>query len=194
VSLVDPERELLQALKLDGKRGALAIQVFLDSPASKGGIQPGDFITNLNGKEIRGMNALTLAVGDLKPGEKAVFTAIRDGVSQQFTVTIEARTVEVAADNKKLWPGLFAIPLTDSIRESLKLDKNVQGVVAASIIVESPAAIIGLQREDLITAINGEKVKDITAFYRLLREKAGKELWFEVIRGGSTLETLKFKR
>jgi hypothetical protein len=31
-------------------------------------------------------------------------------------------------------------------------------------------------------------------FYRVLREKAGKELWFEVVRGGATLETLKYKR
>jgi Do/DeqQ family serine protease len=194
VSRGDPDRETLQSLALTGKRGALASMVFLDSPAAKGGIQSGDFITHLNGREMRGANALTLSVGDLRPGERAKFTVIRDGVSQDFTVTIEERTNEVAADNKKLWPGVLAIPLTDSIRETLKLDKNAQGVIAASIINESPAAIIGLQREDRITAINGEPVRDLASFYRLLREKAGKELWFEVVRGSSTLETLKFKR
>jgi Do/DeqQ family serine protease len=194
VSLVDPEREMLQSLGLAGKRGALASMVFLDSPAAKGGIQSGDFITHLNGREMRGSSALTLAVGELRPGERARFTLIRDGASQEITVTIEERTNEVAADNKKLWPGVFAIPLTDSIRESLKLDKDAQGVIAASIINESPAAIIGLQREDRIIAINGEPVRDMASFYRLLREKAGRELWFEVVRGTSTLETLKFKR
>jgi Do/DeqQ family serine protease len=194
VSLVDPDREILQSLGLTGKRGALASMVFMDSPAAKGGIQSGDFITHLNGREMRGASALTLAVGDLRPGERAGFTVIRDGASQDITVTIETRTNEVAADNKKLWPGVFAVPLTDSIRENLKLDKDAQGVIAASIISESPAAIIGLQREDRIISINGEPVRDLASFYRLLREKAGRELWFEVVRGSSTLETLKFKR
>jgi S1-C subfamily serine protease len=194
VSLEDPSRDTLRDLGLEEKRGALASQVFIDSPAYKGGIQPGDFITHLNGREIRGMNALTLAVGDLRPGERAVFTVFRGGAAQDLTVRIEARSDEVAAENKKLWPGVFPVPLTDAIRSRLKLDKNAQGVVVAQVIAESPAAIIGLQREDRIVGINGEPVRDLASFYRLLREKTGKELWFEVARGSATLETLKFKR
>jgi S1-C subfamily serine protease len=194
VSLMDPDRETLQALGLDGKRGALAIQVFMDSPASKGGLQPGDFITHLDGREIRGMNALTLAVGDLRPGAQAVFTVLRNGVSQDLTVRIEARTDAVAAENRKLWPGLTPVPITDALRSALKLERNAQGVIVAQVIPESPAAIIGLLREDRIISVNGESVRDLGAFYRIMREKAGRELWFEVVRGGSTLETLKFKR
>ncbi|MDR1956705.1 MAG: Do family serine endopeptidase [Treponema sp.] len=194
VSLTDPDRDTLQALRLEGKRGALATQVFLGSPADKGGIRPGDFITHVNSKEVRGTNPLTLMVGDLKPGDQAQFTVIRDGVSRDFQVRIEVRTNTVAADNKKLWPGVWAVPLSDSIRESLKLDKNAQGVYVAQVIPETPAAIIGLQRNDRITGINGEPVRDMVSFYKSLREKTDKELWFNFIRGDSTLETLKFKR
>jgi S1-C subfamily serine protease len=194
VSLIDPDRDSIQALGLEGKRGALAIHVFVDSPASKGGIQPGDFITHLDGREIRGMNALTLAVGDLRPGERAVFTVLRDGTAQDLTVRIEARTETVTTENRKLWPGLTPVPITDSLRSALNLDRNAQGVIVAQVITESPAAIIGLQREDRIISVNGESVRDLAAFYRIMREKAGRELWFEVIRGGATLETLKYKR
>jgi Do/DeqQ family serine protease len=194
VSLRDPDRDTLQALGAEGKRGALASQVFLGSPADKGGIRPGDFITHVNGREVRGMNLLTLAVGDLKPGERASFTIIRDGVSQELQVRIEARNDAVAADNKKLWPGVETVPLTEAIRSSLKLDRNAQGLYVAQVVAESPAAIIGLQRGDRITGINGEPVRDLAAFYRLLREKTDKELWFNFIRGETTLETLKFKR
>ncbi|MDR1950360.1 MAG: Do family serine endopeptidase [Spirochaetaceae bacterium] len=194
VSLMDPDKETAQVLGLEGKRGALASQVFLDSPANKGGIEPGDFITHLNGREIRGMNALTLAVGDIKPGERAAFTLIRDGAVRELTVRIEARNEAVTAENKKLWPGVYAVSLTDELRDRLKLDKNARGIIVAQVIADSPAAIIGLQREDRIVGINGEPIRDLASFYRLLREKAGKELWFEVIRGEATLETLKFKR
>jgi Do/DeqQ family serine protease len=194
VSLIDPDREASRILGVEDKRGALASQVFLDSPANKGGIEPGDFITHLNGKEVRGMNALTLAVGDLKPGERATFTVIRDRAPRDITVRIEARNETVTAENKKLWPGVVAVSLTDDLRSRLKLDKNAVGVIVAQVVADSPAAIIGIQREDRIVGINGEPVRDLAGFFRLLREKAGRELWFEVVRGESTLETLKFKR
>ncbi|MDR0376979.1 MAG: Do family serine endopeptidase [Spirochaetaceae bacterium] len=194
VSLMDLDRESAQALGLTGKRGALVPQLFIDSPAHTGGIHPGDFITHLNGREMRGSNPLTLAVGDLKPGERAVFTVIRDGAAREITVRIEARSEAVAAENKKLWPGVFVVPVTDSVRSSLNLDKNAQGVIAAQVVNESPASIIGLQREDRITAVNGEPVRDLAGFYRALREKAGAELWFGVSRGSASLETLKYKR
>ncbi|MDR2499614.1 MAG: Do family serine endopeptidase [Treponema sp.] len=194
VALLDLDKESAQALKLEGTRGALASQIFLDSPAQRGGIQPGDFITHLNGKEVRGTTPLTLAVGELKPGEQARLRLIRDGQSQELTVRIEARSDAVAGQNRKLWPGVYVMPLTDTIRSNLNLDKNARGVIAAQITNESPAHIIGLQREDRITGINGEPVGGIESFYRILREKTGKELYFEVVRGNSTLETLKYKK
>jgi len=194
VSLIDPDKDLMQALNLNGKKGAMATQIFLGSPAEKGGIQPGDFIISLNGKEVRGMNQLTLMVGDLKPGENASFKVIRDGKEQEIKVRIEARNDEVAAENSKIWPGVYVIPLTDAVRESLKLDSKMEGLYVSQVIAKSPAAIAGLQRQDLITAVNGEKVKDLASFYRVIREKAGREIWFDIKRGDSTLETPKFKR
>jgi Do/DeqQ family serine protease len=194
VSLMDPSRETLAALNLEGRRGALVSQIFLGSPAERGGIQPGDFITHLNGREMRGMNALTLAVGDLRPGERAAFTLIRGGRPQELQVRIEERTEEAAAENNKLWPGVYAVPLSDNIRSTLKLDAGARGILVADVIARSPAAIVGLQRGDLITGINGETVNDLDGFYRNLREKTRTELWFGVVREGNTVETMRFKR
>jgi len=92
VSLLDPDRETLNSLGLSGRRGAMAMQVFMGSPADKGGICPGDFITHVDKKEVRGTNQLTQMVGDIKPGEKAVFTVIRDGASRDIDLRIEAST------------------------------------------------------------------------------------------------------
>jgi Do/DeqQ family serine protease len=194
VSLNDPGRATAAALGVEGKRGALASQVFLGSPADKGGICPGDFITHVDGKEVRSTNQLTMMVGDLRPGDRATFTVIRDGATRDIQVRIEARTNEVASDNKKLWPGLQVLPLTDEIRESVNLDKNARGLFVGQVIADSPAHIIGLQQGDLINAINGENIRDLPAYYKLLREKTNNELWFGFTRGSSTLETLKFKR
>jgi Do/DeqQ family serine protease len=194
VSLVDADRELLDAMGLEGKRGALASQVFLGSPADKGGIMPGDFITHVDGREARASTNLTMMVGDLRPGDQAVFTLIRDGASRDVRVRIETRTDEVAADNKKLWPGVLALPVTDQIRSGFNLAQNVRGIIVAQVISGSPADVVGMRRGDLITEINGEAVRDIRNFYRILREKTDKELWFSFTRGDASLESMKYRR
>jgi S1-C subfamily serine protease len=133
-------------------------------------------------------------VGSLRPGDSVVFTVIRDGANRDFTVRIEPRTDEVAADSKNLWPGLTVVPLTDAVRSSLRLDNNAQGLYVSSVIAETPAAIIGLQRGDRITHINDTPVRDLVSFYRVLRDNTSRELWFTFIRGETTLDSLRFRR
>jgi len=194
VSLQEPNRETAAGLGLEGKRGALASQVFIGSPADTGGIRAGDFITHVNGREARGVNQLTMMVGELKPGDNAVFTVIRDRQTITVQVRIEARTDEAAADYAKLWPGVVVFPITEEIRQSLQLDANVRGLVAAQVNARSPADVIGLKQGDIITSINGVAVNDIASFFRVLRERTSGEVWFGIRRGGATLESLRFKR
>jgi Do/DeqQ family serine protease len=194
VSLNEPGKDTIAALGLEGKRGAMVSQVFIGSPADKGGIRPGDFISHVDGREARGVNQLTMMVGDLKPGDRSTFTLVRDGASRDIQVRIEARTDQVASDNKKLWPGAYVVPLNDELRDSLKLEKNARGLLVAQVISDTPADIIGLKQGDRIVSVNGEEARDLAAYFRLLREKTSAELWFGFIRGESTLETLKFKR
>jgi Do/DeqQ family serine protease len=196
VSLLDVNSETSADMGVGGTQGAFASGVFLDSPAAKAGIQAGDFITAVDGKEMRSSRQLTRIVADLKAGEKHVFTVFRDNKTIDLNVTIAVRNNEVAAENGKLWPGLLALPLSDKIRKDLQItdDKINKGLVVIQVVDKSPAAIIGIQRKDIVTAVNGEAVNDVNTFYRILREKAGKELWFDVSRNGTNLETMKFKR
>ena len=194
VSLTDPDRSTLVALGVEDVRGAMASQVFLGSPADKGGLRPGDFITHVNKHEVRGSNQLTQMVGNIRPGDTAVFTVIRDRTSRDFTVRVEERTSEVAADSRKLWPGVMVAVLTDEIRSSLNISDDSEGIFVAHVISETPAAIVGLQRGDRITAINNIPVNDLPSFYRVLRERTGTELWFSFIRGENSLESIRFRR
>jgi membrane-associated protease RseP (regulator of RpoE activity) len=188
VSLSDPDKDMKEAMGLTDKRGAMAFQVFLGSPADKGGIKPGDYITHVDGKEVQNYAHLSRMVGDIAAGSQAVFRLIRDKKQIDVTVRIEARSEEVAADNKKLWPGLVVVPMTDSVRESLK-----KGLYVSSVYDGTPAKILGLQRGDRITSVNGKNVTDLLSFYRLLGE-AGTELQFGYIRGNSSFKTNTFKR
>ncbi|MDR0685487.1 MAG: Do family serine endopeptidase [Spirochaetaceae bacterium] len=195
VSLLDVDSETSRDMGIDGRQGAFASGVFLDSPAAKAGIEPGDFITAVDGKEVRNSRQLTRIVADLKAGQKYVFTVLRENMALDLTVTIAIRNNDVAAENGKLWPGLFVLPVSDKVKKDLQLDDKVKnGLVVIQVIDKGPAAVIGIQRKDIITAVNGETVNDLNAFYRILREKAGKELWFDVSRNDTNLQTMKYKR
>ncbi|MCL2093444.1 MAG: Do family serine endopeptidase [Treponema sp.] len=194
VQLMDLDRDLMAALGLTGLRGASASQVFLGGPAYRGGIRPGDYIVAVDGIEIRNTNHLIQTVGNIRPGDSAVFQVIREGETLDFTVRIDIRTDDVAADSARLWPGLIVFPLTEQIRNSLELDRNAQGLYVSQVLAGSPAAIIGLQRGDRITSLNGILVNDLPGFYRALREETSRELWFGFIRGESTLESPRFRR
>ncbi|MCL1992402.1 MAG: Do family serine endopeptidase [Spirochaetes bacterium] len=194
VSLMEPSREMAALMGLGNRRGALAAQVFMGSPANNGGISPGDFITHVNGREVLGVNQLTMLVGDLRPGELATFSIVRDGVEMSIQVLIQERTNEIASDSRNLWPGVLVVPLTDQIRGALNLDEDAGGLHVVQVVSGSPADIVGLRQGDRITSVNGEDVNDILAYYRLLREATSEELWFSIVRGESSLETLRFRR
>jgi S1-C subfamily serine protease len=195
VSLLDVDSSMSREMGMGGQQGAFVSGVFIGSPAEKGGIQPGDFVTAVDGREMGGSRHLTRIVADLKSGERHIFTVLRGNQTLDLNVTIAKRSNEVAAENGKLWPGVFALPLSDNIIKDMQIEGDVKnGLVVSQVVEKSPAAVIGLARKDIITAVNGEAVNDLAAFYRVLREKADKELWFDISRGGTKLETMKYKR
>ena len=194
VQLISADESVLKALGIDDKHGALAVDVFLGSPAFKGGLRPGDFIIKLNGKEAKNVDQLVRDVGDLRSGTTAEFVVIRDGSELRLSIKIEERDQKIVADSSKLWPGFVPYMLDDEVREKLKLgsDKKLTGVVVTNIKNKTPAVIIGLKSGDVISAVNDMPVANMREFYREL-SKAKKEIWFDVVREGQTLSTLRYK-
>lgn len=194
VSLVDINDEYKKELGVKGKKGAFASQIFLDSPALKGGMQAGDFIVALNGKEIKSQNELVREVGNLAANKDAVFKVIRNGNPVDLTVRIEERTEKVTADNTKFWPGFIASPLTDEVKKEMNIDDNkLKGVAVVNVLEKSPAAALRLQNGDIITAVNGKKVTTVAELYKEMSLQDKEEIWFDVYNGGHTLSTSKYK-
>ena len=194
VSLVEITEQYKEALGVKGQKGAFASQVFIGSPAAKGGLKPGDFVVGLNGKAVKDVDQLVRDVGDLTVGESAVFEVIRDGKNLSLTCVIESRSEEVIADSSKQWPGFVALPLTDDMKKDLGLkDNQIEGVVVSSVQSKSPAAALSLQSGDIIIAVNDTEISGIEDFYSVLGEKATKEVWYDIYRNGMKMSTLKYK-
>jgi len=194
VSLSDIAQDKASAKELDleGKKGAFVGHVFLDGPADKAGILPGDFITAVDGKAVQSTNDLVRVVGDIKPGTTAKFTLIRRGNTMTVSVKIDLRDDTVASNNANLFPGVTVISLkSDSVDQS-QIPSGVRGALVIDVLARSPAASIGLRTGDIITKINGKSLKDIKEFYEILAKEAGKKLVFTVNRDNQTIETLAY--
>ncbi|MBA7657475.1 Periplasmic pH-dependent serine endoprotease DegQ [subsurface metagenome] len=67
LSVQDPLPAMRRDLDIDGRRGALVMGLYLESPADRAGILPGDFITRIDKQEVLDADHLIQVVGELKP-------------------------------------------------------------------------------------------------------------------------------
>ena len=193
VSLLEVDKDYKKELGVNGIDGAFACEVFIDSPAFKAGIKPGDYIVELNGKKVKTVNQLVRDVGYLEAGTTSTLTVIRGGKRlSPVSVKIEERAKDVDSKNNKLYPGFIAQPLTDSIIKELKIEGKIEGVVVANVEAKSPAASLRLSNGDVITAVNGKKITNIQEFYNELAA-AGKSVNFDLYTEGGTITTGTYK-
>lgn len=75
--------------------GAYIQEVVAKSPAEKIGIEPGDIITKIEGKQIDNQNSISELIRSKKPGDKVTIEIWRDNEGKGETKTIEATLEEI---------------------------------------------------------------------------------------------------
>lgn len=194
VSLTELSEAEKTELGVGKQSGAFAAEIFLGSPALKGGLQAGDYIVGLNGHDVKSVDQLIREVGNIPAGETATFSVLRGKNRIDIRVKIEERNDEVSSDSGKLWPGFIATPLNDDARKQLKIDdKTIKGVVVSRVQEKSPAAALHLQNGDIITAVNGKTVSTLEDFYAALDISRTNEIWFTVYSEGHEVDTGRYK-
>lgn len=191
VSLMSASDDYKEALGVKDLDGALAAQVFIGSPAQKGGMRPGDYIVSVGDHKVKDVDQVQREVGLLEAGKTVDFKVIRDGKEISLMVKIEERTEKVSSDNGKLWPGFIAAPVTEDLKKQFELDTD-KGVLVTNVLPKSPAAALRIQQGDVITAVNGKSVKNLKEFYAEL-SKVDKSVNFDVYSNGGTITTGTYK-
>ncbi len=75
----------------DNSRGAEIVDLVAGGPADRGGLQVGDLVTDVDGKEVIGSSGLVGVLRELSPGTRVAVTVERDGKSQKLSVTLGER-------------------------------------------------------------------------------------------------------
>ena len=165
VSIQEVTPELAKSFGLDKNKGALVAEVFKASPAEKAGIEQGDIILSLNGKEIAESKELSRMMAAAPVGDRVELNILRNG--KMITCKVKAVEMEekdvAIQDAPRESLGLTVQDITPDIAQELGLGKAA-GVVVAGVEPGSPASDAGIQPGDVIRGVNQKPVKDADDF------------------------------
>ncbi len=157
--------ELVNALGLHGRQGALVADVVPDSPAEQAGIERGDVIVNYNGKAIGKARDLPPMAARTPVGETVTVTVLRDGTPHELPLTVgklatsEPQAAESNRPAKGVW-GLHLRTLTPDLAGAHDLAVE-QGVLVIGVQPDSPAAGAKIQAGDVILEVNRHPVTSV---------------------------------
>ncbi len=146
-----------------------------ESPAAKAGLEPGDIITHIEGKEVDSSAALRRAVAVVQPGNSIKVKIFREGKTKTLKATLAEQPDDLSdmgdgsgiepeekIDDTAMAPlrklGIEEVgSVPSSVAERLELKKD-EGVLVESVRRNSVAAYQGLRPGSVIIKVMGKKV------------------------------------
>jgi len=186
VTIQEVNQSLADSFGLKKPAGALVAGVEKGSPAAKAGLEPGDVIIGVNGREIANSAELPALVAGMSPGESARLQVWRHGVPRDVEVKVGVFGDEKVAvkDVPEQAKGRLGVAV-----RALTAEEQRQAEVSGGLLVQDvsgAAARAGLRPGDILLSVNGERLTSPEQLKALIA-KAGKRVALLVERGDSRL-------
>jgi serine protease Do len=161
---------LAAALGLTRETGVILADVLPGSPAAKAGLQPGDLVLSVNGKEMENGRQLQVNLYRRVVGEVIAVEVLREGKAIIIPVRIAERQDSFAElpapdprENLVARLGILGLTLNPQIAQMIPVRRVTSGVVVAS---SAPGVIDTragrLSAGDVIFGVNGKPVENLT--------------------------------
>jgi len=178
----------VKELKLPAERGVVLGKVVPDSPAAKAGLKENDVVTEINGQRVEGTEQFRRMIREIPAGRTAQFTVWREGRAQTVTVTLgKSEMHHTNSFVAPAEPGTFSFQMPDignifengpwSMSSGTRLGIDAEnldgefgnyfgapdgeGILVRGVFPDTPAAKAGLKVGDVITSVNGERIRSI---------------------------------
>jgi Do/DeqQ family serine protease len=192
-------RDLAEAFGLDRPRGALINEIYPGAAADLAGLQQGDVVLAIDGREVNDEPGARFRLATRAAGEAADFTVWREGEEVALDVlilpppgVIDPQPVRIEGDNPLA--GAELIQLSPAFNESIGLDPFEDGVVVYRVERRTAANYFGFQPGDRLNELLGERIYSVEQAEALLYGNDGLGEWPLAIvrRGQRYARTLRF--
>ncbi len=148
-------QDLADSFKLDSPSGALIASVEKGSAAERAGLQPGDVIRKLDGRDIVSSGDLSAVISMASPGQHVSLDIWRNGAHKELTATLGSLDKQsIAADDNGAQAGHGKLGLAlRRLTPQEESEVGTSGLVVQQ--AEGPAARAGIQPDDVVLSING---------------------------------------
>ncbi|MEY2559586.1 MAG: serine protease Do, partial [Verrucomicrobiota bacterium] len=197
----DPSiRDLFKGLD----KGVVVRTIEADAPAYKSDLRPFDVITQVDGAPVATDTQLQREILKKKIGQNVELTVWRKGQTLKIPVTTGELPSEISRASNEINPpapskpedsnkfGLQVQELTKEVAARLKLGVT-QGVIVTDVADNSLAAAQDIQREDVITEVDGKRITNVASFREALNKadpRKGVLLYLDR-KGSKTFAVLK---
>lgn len=164
----DLTAELAGAFAMEAGHGALVAEIAVGSAAEDAGLQPGDVIVRMAGRQVDDAQDFYNAEGQLALGESLRVEYVREGKSRQASLVIQSVPVLNGAELDKRLKGARFTELNARHKQA-----NASGVLLEELEPASRLAYEGLAEGDIITGVNRERVHNLVDFSRALGKTRG---------------------
>jgi serine protease Do len=138
VQIQDVSKETADAFGLPKPGGALVNSVEKGGPAEKGGVEAGDIIVKVDGRDVRSSSELPRIIAAVRPGTKITLTVWRKSATKDLAVTVielkddatgpQTRRGGANPPKEKAKPnkmGLVLVDLNDEQKKELQIRNGV---------------------------------------------------------------------
>ena len=178
-------------LKLSAERGVVLGRIVPDSPAAKAGLKENDVVTEINGQRVEGAAQFRRMIHEIPAGRSIQLTVWRDGRTQAISATLgKSEERHHAMKMVAPTPGTFAFRMPE-IPEIPPMEWNGgmlaggqprlgidaedlsgqlgaffgapdgEGILVRDVNSGSPAEKAGVKAGDVITSLNGDRIRTV---------------------------------
>ena len=187
-------RAIAESLGIATPEGALVADVDPHSPAALAGIKRGDVILDVDDQPVEDPRGLDYRIATKPLGGTAVLRIFRNGARLNLSLRLEAAPEipprdPVTIEGRNPFAGATFWNVSPAVRDDLSLRGVNKGVVVADVAAASNAANVGLQKGDVVLAVNNVRIADTS---QLRRAAAAREDYWKlsIARGGQILTSI----
>jgi len=187
-------RTIAESLGMSAPEGALVTQVHAGGPAAEAGVKRGDVILAVDGEPVEDPRGLGYRIATHPLGGAVKLLVFRNGQKLDLSMKLE-RAPEipprdpVAISGRNPFAGGTFWNLSPAVEDEMSLSGDDHGVVVAKVSPDSDAANVGLQKGDIVLAVNGVRVQSTQDLRRAA--EARERYWkLSIERGGQVLTSI----